>query len=242
MLTSPARCWEAASTVVLRTAVAQGPIRIFRAIFTLILPLLVAGHLPPDGFLDLGRRSLLQEPTLYLESEQGIADKVQPSEPPQGSYTLVSTNEAFVEALTSAEAKKRVRLSPGITMSPCAGITVKGDTSVAIDCQGSTIDIACSDSWFHLETGANVKLYECHVLWPPTRDFFNTKADTSQLRLEDKSWLSINGGSSTIWCPVRLKFLVLRISYSTCAELKCSILESENSHVSGMSCLNVMNI
>jgi hypothetical protein len=121
--------------------------------------------------------------------------------PPEGSYTLVSNAETFVDVLTSTAVVKRLRLSPGLQIQPCTEISVYTGTSAVVDCQGSTIDLRCATK-FHVDAYSRLELFDCHVLWSPASDFFNLMADTDTLRVEQGASLEQFGGSSTLNCNV----------------------------------------
>ena len=123
--------------------------------------------------------------------------------PPEGSYTLVSSAETFVDVLTSSTPVKRLRLSPAIEIQPCTAITVSSGTSAVVDCQGSTLDLRCATS-FHVDSYARLQLFNCHILWSTRTAFFNIVAETDTLRVEQGASLEQFHGSSTLDCNVRL--------------------------------------
>ena len=128
--------------------------------------------------------------------------QTQGTKPPEGSYTLIVSEESFVEVFTSSMPTKRLRLRPGLVVRPCAALAVAPGTSVVVDCRGATLDLRCATS-FTVDVDASAQLFDCHVLWSPVSDFFNIVSETDTLRIEEGGVLEQRDGSSTVNCAVR---------------------------------------
>lgn len=152
-------------------------------------------------------RTVLQasdQTSLEVSLAQGIGLDAQANavDAPEGSYTLVTSQQLFKDALTATDPEKRIRLPPNTILRLCEGQTIARGSHVIVDCQGSTFDLRCSE-WFHLDNGSRVELYRCHVLWPPAQDFSGLQVGTQLLRVENDAALEMHGGSFSIVCEVR---------------------------------------
>lgn len=122
-------------------------------------------------------------------------------DPPDGPYTLATSQQLFQDALTTVDRVKRIRLPLNSNLQLCEGLTIANGSHIIVDCQESTIDLRCSE-WFHLDAGSFVQLFSCHVLWPPAQQVSSLQIGGQLLRVEADARLAMHGGSCTMWCQV----------------------------------------
>eukprot|EP00892_Ulva_mutabilis_P000661 jgi/Ulvmu1/10596/UM065_0050.1 len=147
-------------------------------------------------------RTILHAPDLssvVVSSNRVSGGDEEVVEPPDGPYTLATSQQLFKSALTAPDPVKRIRLPLNSILQLCEGQTIANGSHVIVDCQESTIDLRCSE-WFHLDSAAIVQLFRCHVLWPPAQDVSNLQIGAQLLRVEADAALDMHGGSCTMWC------------------------------------------
>lgn len=140
--------------------------------------------------------------SVVVNSHRVFSDDDEAVDPPEGPYTLATSQQLFQDALSSIDPVKRIRLPLNSILELCEGQTIANGTHIIVDCQESTIDLRCSE-WFHLDTGSLVELFRCHVLWPPAQDVSSLQIGAQLLRVEADASLEMHGGSCTMWCQVR---------------------------------------